>query len=142
MKKWYRKMFLLSMAAVFMMLSSCGVKKEDDSEILQAFCSQYASEYEVIESREDEAIQVSVEAPDFGKIAAIISEQDSGDSITAREIKKAAKQYPDYKKEYTFWVKTEDEEVIEQGFLTKVSEELIVEAIQNVKYTEAWGTEE
>lgn len=130
---------LISLTLV--MLSSCEIlKKEDDSNRLRKYCEKYTSEYEVVEKKEDGAIMVKIDAPDFKSIIEDILFENGKKDVTVDDIEKAVDEYPDYNKEYKFWVNCDDE--VERGFLNEISEELIVEAIKNIDYTEEWSADE
>lgn len=139
-----RKLGVLVMTGLsLVMLSSCGIsKKEDNSNALKKYCEKYVSEYEVIEEKENGSIMVSVNAPDFKNIAEAIMAENGENDITVNDIEKIVNEYPDYKKEYKFWVDANEKDEVEKGFLSEISEELIVDAIKNIDYTEEWSAEE
>lgn len=85
---------------------------------------------------------VSVNAPDFKNVAEAIMAENGENDITVNDIEKIVNEYPDYKKEYKFWVDADEKDEVEKGFLSEISEELIVDAIKNIDYTEEWGAEE
>lgn len=139
-----RKLGALVMIGLsIVMLLSCGIsKKEDNSNALKKYCEKYVSEYEIIEEKENGSIMVTVNAPDFKSITEVIMAEKGENDITVNDIEKIINEYPDYKKEYKFWVDADEKDEIEKGFLNEISEELIVEAIKNVDYTEEWSAEE
>lgn len=139
-----RKLGALVMTGLsLVMLSSCGItKKEDNSNALKKYCEKYALEYEVIEEKENGAIMVSVNAPDFKNVAEAIMAENGENDITVNDIEKIVNEYPNYKKEYKFWVDANEKDEVEKGFLSEISEELIVDAIKNIDYTEEWSAEE
>ena len=85
---------------------------------------------------------VSVNAPDFKSVTEAIMAENGENDITVNDIEEIVNEYPDYKKEYKFWVDTDEKDEVEKGFLNEISEELIVDAIKNVDYTEEWSAEE
>lgn len=139
-----RKLGALVMTGLsLVMLSSCGItKKEDNSNALKKYCEKYVLEYEVIEEKENGAIMVSVNAPDFKNVAEAIMAENGENDITVNDIEKIVNEYPNYKKEYKFWVDANEKDEVEKGFLSEISEELIVDAIKNIDYTEEWSAEE
>lgn len=134
---------LVMIGLSLVVLSSCGIsKKEDDGNALKKYCEKYASEYEVIEQKENGAIMVSINAPDFKSVTEAIMAENGENDITVNDIEEIVNEYPDYKKEYKFWVDADEKDEVEKGFLNEISEELIVDAIKNVDYTEEWSAEE
>lgn len=123
-------------------LTSCGTSEKEKDDALKNYCEKYASEYEVIEQMENGAIMVSVNAPDFKSVTEAIMAENGENDITVNDIEEIVNEYPDYKKEYKFWVDTDEKDEVEKGFLNEISEELIVDAIKNVDYTEEWSAEE
>lgn len=142
MKK--RKLGVLVMIGLsLVMLSSCGIsKKEDDGNALKKYCEKYASEYEVVEEMENGAVMVTVNAPDFKSVTEAIIAENGENDITVNDIEKIVDEYPDYKKEYKFWVDADKKDEVEKVFLSEISEELIIEAIKKVDYAEEWSAEE
>ena len=128
-------------------LSACASanKKEENQkteEELKSYCADYSSEYEVLESEENGASKISVEAPDFRTIIKIVLDEKGVHDITVHEIEETAKMHPEYTKEYLFVVDDESEDEIKKRFLEEVSKDLIIEAIENTEYKEEWSAEE
>lgn len=133
---------LILLELCLIILSSCSEQyKSDDNDEVKKYCEKYALEYKIIEKKEDD-VMVSINAPDFKKIMDVLMEEKHNEDITANDIEKAVERYPDYKKDYIFWTDDKENNKIKKEFLEKVSEELMVEAIKNVKYEETWGIEE
>lgn len=127
-------------------LSSCGIlcnkNKENNIDSVKSYCEKYASEYDVIESGDNGAVQVSVEAPDFCKIVENIIGESGDQSVTVSEIEDEVNRYPEYTKEYNFWVDKEEDSEIRKAFLDEVSKELIIYAIRNTEFKDEWSVEE
>ncbi|MGN0408912.1 MAG: hypothetical protein ACI4E3_00745 [Candidatus Fimousia sp.] len=134
---------ILFIGLSLVILSSCGIfRDENDSKSMKKYCEKYVSEYKVMEKKDNGSVMISVNAPDFKRMLEVIIEENEEKDITVDDIEKVAKKYPDYKKEYKFWVDTEEDDEIKKAFLNEVSKELIVEAIKNVEYTDEWSVEE
>lgn len=133
---------LLLIGLSLAMLSSCGkINKEDDIDAVKKYCENFASKYEILDKGENGNVMMSINAPDFKSIMEFIIEEKKGQNITADDIEKAVEEHPECKKEYIFWSDGEGNNEIIKDFLEIVSEELIVEAIKNVEYTEEWSVE-
>lgn len=127
-------------------LSACGrvnkeEKKKTDKE-LKNYCANYSSEYEVLESGENGASQIRIDAPDFRMIIKNLLDEKGGQDITVNDIEEAVKKHPEYAKKYVFWTDAENEDEIEKRFLEEVSKDLIIEAIENTEIREEWSAEE
>ena len=121
-------------------LSSCGADKKGDNEGIKEYCQKYVSDYKILEEKEEGEIVVSVTAPDFSNIVeAIVNE--GKENIEIEDIEKAVKDNPDCEKKYVFSVCSEEKEEIEEKFFEKLSEELIIDAIQKIEYREKWSVE-
>lgn len=126
-----------------LLLSSCGkFNKEDNRDAMKSYCENYTSKYEIIEHGQDGAVMVNISAPNFTDIVSLILEENNNHDITVKDIERAVKEHPECKKEYIFWADEEKNDEIKKEFLEKVSEELMIEAIKNVEYTEEWSVEE
>lgn len=125
------------------MLSSCSIfNKKDSSDAIKRYYENYASKYEIIEQGQDGAVRVNICAPDFKSIVSLIIEENNNQDIIVNDIERVVKEHPELKKEYIFWVDEEERDEIKKEFLEKISEEMMMEAIKNVKYTEEWSVEE
>lgn len=136
-----KKYILLLLIFGILGLSACSSKKQENSnDEVKDFCKQYASDYTLVQSK-DEMCVVSVEAPDFEKIVQILLE-DGQQEINVQLLKKVIENNPDCTKEYLVNVESEDISAIKEAFLGQVSYELMVAAIQDVKYEDKWSVEE
>lgn len=113
----------------FTLLTACG-KKDDDA--IRNYCIEFASKYEVIKSNDDGSIQVSIKAPDFSRVMNAMAEESPNKEITLKRIKKTVKEHSDYEKTYELEVDSEDDELIENAFINKITDEMLITAITNV----------
>ena len=147
-KPYMKKLIMLFQCLlVIPFISSCGIISKDskeaaDDKMLKTFIVNYASQYEIVDTEEDGSFQVCVKSPDFGMIIESILDDKKTNDITVQDIEEAVKNKPECTKQYSFCVDNEDDGIIKKKFLEEVSRDLAVKAIENIKYTEEWSTEQ
>lgn len=122
----------LGLIALYFEYSSWG---KFDSEKLKAICTDYSSEYKVINENDDGTYEISIDAPDFALLICYISEENT-DRFSARKLRRAIKVFPDCKKDYTFIVDNLNSEEINEKFIDEIAYDLMKSAIQNSNYQE------
>lgn len=137
-----KKRLLLFVCLISANIMACSSNTESKKEAAVAeFCKEYVTEYDVIEAQDNGEVLISVEAPDFEKIAKMMLEEGN-EEVDIDVIKDMIEEYPEYRKEYMFSVANEETSVIEEEFLQHISYELMVTAIKEIKYEEKWSVEE
>jgi competence protein ComGC len=118
--------------------------KESESESrdnkIVKILKEYADDYKVVEKGEDDSVKVSINAPDFKSIIDECMKDNEGKKVDIKEIEKAVENTDSFK-EYTFWVDKNDRETIKQQYIDNIAEEVMVEAISNVKFEDRWDVE-
>lgn len=130
----------IMMILLTIVFSGCSNDKNNRYSI-KNLCSEYSSEYSVIEEKSDGSYLVSVTAPDFSKISRLITDSNNDSNVDATELEKIIKQYPENIKEYEFLVEDCETETVEKAFFDKVSYELVASAITNIEFEESWDAE-
>lgn len=118
-------------------LCSCKVYSEDEMRndhtvrrIISDF-GDYADDYQIVRKNSDE-ILVLVNAPDFPALSEEIYDLDWEEPLDWMTMSDMIEFHPNYRKDYEFWVESEDMEEIRKEFLDAVAKDLMVRAIEQV----------
>lgn len=130
-------LFVCLVVMVILLVNRQNVNNEKlEYEVIQQYCLQFAKDYVVVSTTEDNKSLISVTAPDFSSIVVKLSEE--GKQITEKELKRIVSENASETKEYTFSVdNTEDREEVEHVFLEQISYELMLDAVRNTEYVES-----
>ena len=88
----------------------------------------YAEDYKVVQEKED-IYEISVMAPDF---IDVMDDLESEEADNPKALWKSLKNHEEADKEYRFYVKKENQELINEKYMDEVKRVLMVEAISRM----------
>ena len=131
-----KKIILAYVFIIAITFTACGNERNENEKVKNYFLD-YVTEYEVKERLDDGSLKISILAPDVIEIANKMLDSEKNDNeLSLKKIKKLIKKHPDIKKEYIIESRDENIENIENAFLKEISDELILEALNSVEYTD------
>lgn len=141
--KNFKITLMLVVCLIIIMFSACSNANENtNNNKIYDCCKEYAKDYVIVETADEEKTTVKVNAPDFNEIIKIMSEDTNIDELNSIDLEKIINENPECTKEYVFSVDSIDDDEIEKKFLDQVSYELMIYAIENIECTDEWSAEE
>lgn len=138
-----RKLLVLNLILITLLFIGTSCSKKDSKEkFLDDFYKQYATDYNIVEENKDGTFRISITAPDVKAIVEIMSKYNGEGDVNIDDLRDTIKEYPDCKKEYIFNVNELTNDGIKVSFSNEIAKDLVISAIENIEYTETWGTEE
>lgn len=103
-----------------------------DNTELSDFCTSFAKDYTVVAKNAD-GVTVEIEAPDFAAIAQKALKNEKSD-VDKAILEKYIAENPRLTKVYQISADSEEKSKIEEALLQKISYDLVVEALSQVKF--------